>query len=60
MQITRNTIETTPGPSEWFTGAVSMVFLVICMASSRRWFDSSVRPICRRYRVGKPQIRRTG
>ena len=22
MQITRNTIETTPGPSEWFTGAV--------------------------------------
>jgi quercetin dioxygenase-like cupin family protein len=22
MLITRNTIETTPGPSEWFTGAV--------------------------------------
>jgi hypothetical protein len=22
MQITRNTIETTPGPSEWFTRAV--------------------------------------
>ena len=22
MQITRNTTETTPGPSEWFTGAV--------------------------------------
>ena len=22
MQITRNSLETTPGPSEWFTGAV--------------------------------------
>ena len=22
MQITRNTLETTPGPSDWFTGAV--------------------------------------
>ena len=22
MQITRNTSETAPGPSEWFTGAV--------------------------------------
>ena len=22
MQITRNTVETTPGPSDWFTGAV--------------------------------------
>jgi quercetin dioxygenase-like cupin family protein len=22
MQITRNSVETTPGPSEWFTGAV--------------------------------------
>ena len=22
MQITRNSIETTPGPGDWFTGAV--------------------------------------
>ena len=32
-----------------------MVFLVICLAFSRRWFDSSVRPICRWPGVDKPE-----
>jgi len=35
MQITRNSIETTPGPSEWFTGAVFIDAVAVPSATSR-------------------------
>jgi quercetin dioxygenase-like cupin family protein len=35
MQITRNSIETTPGPSEWFTGAVFIDAVAAPSATSR-------------------------
>jgi quercetin dioxygenase-like cupin family protein len=35
MQITRNAIETTPGPSEWFTGAVFLDAVAAPSATSR-------------------------
>jgi quercetin dioxygenase-like cupin family protein len=35
VQITRNTIETTPGPSEWFTGAVYVDAVATPSGSSR-------------------------
>jgi quercetin dioxygenase-like cupin family protein len=35
MQITRNSLETTPGPSEWFTGAVYIDTLAAPSAPSR-------------------------
>ncbi len=41
MQITRNSIETMPGPSEWFTGAV-YVDAVAAPSNSSRLSASSV------------------
>jgi quercetin dioxygenase-like cupin family protein len=35
MQITRNSIETTPGPSEWFTGVVFIDAVAAPSATSR-------------------------
>lgn len=35
MQITRNSIETAPGPSEWFTGAVYIDTVAAPSAGSR-------------------------
>ncbi|HEY7022890.1 MAG TPA: cupin domain-containing protein [Ktedonobacterales bacterium] len=35
MQITRNSVETTPGPSEWFTGAVFIDAIAAPLATSR-------------------------
>jgi quercetin dioxygenase-like cupin family protein len=35
MQITRNTLETTPGPGEWFTGAVYIDTLATPSGPSR-------------------------
>jgi quercetin dioxygenase-like cupin family protein len=35
MQITRNSIETTPGPSEWFTGKVYVDTVAVATGPSR-------------------------
>ena len=35
MQITRNSLETTPGPGEWFTGAVFLDQVAVPSGSSR-------------------------
>ena len=35
MQITRNTLDTTPGPSDWFTGDVYLDPVAVPAASSR-------------------------
>ena len=37
MQITRNTIETTTGPSEWFTGAVYVDTVGAIPPRGRQW-----------------------
>jgi quercetin dioxygenase-like cupin family protein len=41
MQITRNAVETTPGPGDWFTGAV-FIDTVAAPAASSRLSASSV------------------
>jgi quercetin dioxygenase-like cupin family protein len=35
MQITRNTVETTPGPSDWFTGSVYIDTVAVPSEESR-------------------------
>ncbi|MGE5747121.1 MAG: cupin domain-containing protein [Solirubrobacterales bacterium] len=37
MQLTRNSIETAPGPTEWFTGAVYMDTVASPTEASRLW-----------------------
>ena len=40
MQVTRNTIETTPGPTEWFTGLVFIDSVAAPSGPSRLWASS--------------------
>jgi len=35
MQITKNSLETTPGPSDWFTGAVYIDTVAVSAAAGR-------------------------
>ena len=50
MQVTRNSIETMTGPSEWFTGAVYVDSVAAPSGTSRLAPEREQRPPISRYR----------